>query len=102
MNHFLTFGAGKKFIQAKDRLVIQAEKTGIFDYVVSYIDEDLKEIPDNVKEDLEIHPVRWIDEVLQLSLSEQPELLEDELEIKPAVIAQTGKKGKKKARVVRN
>jgi ATP-dependent Lon protease len=64
--------------------------------------KDLKEIPDNVKEDLEIHPVRWIDEVLQLSLSEQPELLEDELEIKPAVIAQTGKKGKKKARVVRN
>ena len=46
MNHFLTFGAGKKFIQAKDRLVIQAEKTGIFDYVVSYIDEDLKEIPE--------------------------------------------------------
>jgi len=33
---------------------------------------DLKEIPDNVKEDLDIKPVKWIDEVLDLVLTRQP------------------------------
>lgn len=36
-------------------------------------ERDLKEIPDNIKGDLEIHPVRWIDEVLQLALENNPE-----------------------------
>lgn len=44
MNHFLTFGAGQKFIEAKERLVIQAQKTGIFQKIESYIDNDLKQI----------------------------------------------------------
>ena len=30
--------------------------------------KDLEEIPDNVKQDLEIHAVRWIDDVLRLAL----------------------------------
>ncbi|MBO1255337.1 endopeptidase La [Alteromonas sp. 5E99-2] len=30
---------------------------------------DLEEIPDNVKQDLSIHPVQWIDEVLDLALA---------------------------------
>ena len=29
---------------------------------------DLEEIPENVKADLDIHPVQWIDEVLELAL----------------------------------
>ena len=33
---------------------------------------DLKEIPDNIKSELEIKPVRWIDEVLDLVLTRQP------------------------------
>ena len=33
---------------------------------------DLKEIPDNVKNDLDIRPVKWIDEVLNLVLTRQP------------------------------
>ena len=33
---------------------------------------DLKEIPDNIKEDLDIKPVRWIDEVLDIVLTRQP------------------------------
>ncbi|RMH47385.1 MAG: endopeptidase La [Gammaproteobacteria bacterium] len=33
---------------------------------------DLKEIPENVKENLEIVPVKWIDEVLQLALERMP------------------------------
>ncbi len=32
--------------------------------------KDLEEIPDNVKRDLQIFPVRWIDEVLELALQE--------------------------------
>lgn len=34
---------------------------------------DLPEIPDNVKENLEIHPVQWIDDVLNISLQEPVE-----------------------------
>ncbi len=36
---------------------------------------DLKEIPKNLKHGLEIKPVKWIDEVLQLALQRQPEPL---------------------------
>ena len=36
---------------------------------------DLKEIPDNIKDDLEIIPVQWIDEVLEVALSYMPEAL---------------------------
>ncbi|HTP39642.1 MAG TPA: endopeptidase La [Steroidobacteraceae bacterium] len=34
--------------------------------------KDLVEIPDNIKGKLEIRPVRWIEEVLQLALTSQP------------------------------
>ncbi|MCD1628437.1 endopeptidase La [Marinobacter shengliensis] len=34
---------------------------------------DLKEIPENIKESLEIRPVKWIDEVLDIALAYQPE-----------------------------
>jgi len=36
---------------------------------------DLKEIPDNIKADLEIIPVKWIDEVLEVALQRMPEPL---------------------------
>ncbi len=39
---------------------------------------DLKEIPDNIKADLEIRPVKWIDEVLDIALTFQPEPLKEE------------------------
>lgn len=32
---------------------------------------DLKEIPENIKESLEIRPVKWIDEVLDIALAYQ-------------------------------
>ena len=35
--------------------------------------KDLSEIPDNVKNCLEIHPVKWIDEVLEFALEKMPE-----------------------------
>ena len=40
--------------------------------------KDLQEIPDNVKEGLEIIPVKWIDQVLQIALERQPVALTDE------------------------
>ena len=39
---------------------------------------DLKEIPDNIKNDLEICPVKWIDEVLNIALETQPQALSEE------------------------
>ena len=35
-------------------------------------ERDLAEIPDNIKEDLKIVPVKWIDEVLETALQFQP------------------------------
>ena len=34
--------------------------------------KDLVEIPDNIKGNLEIKPVKWIDEVLAVALTQQP------------------------------
>jgi len=39
---------------------------------------DLKEIPDNIKADLEIRPVKWIDEVLAIALERMPEPISDD------------------------
>ncbi|SUX55416.1 endopeptidase La [Chromobacterium vaccinii] len=41
-------------------------------------EKDLVEIPANIKQKLEIHPVKWIDEVLALALERQPEELSQE------------------------
>src|SRR3546814_19583183 len=40
--------------------------------------KDLSEIPDNVKNHLEIIPVRWIDRVLEVALQDLPTPLSDE------------------------
>ncbi|CAH0445710.1 Lon protease [Ralstonia syzygii subsp. syzygii] len=45
--------------------------------------KDLADIPDNVKNSIEIVPVRWIDKVLELALMRKPEPLPEE-EPKPA------------------
>jgi ATP-dependent Lon protease len=37
--------------------------------------KDLKEIPDNIKAEIKIHPVRWIDEVLELALVQKTSAL---------------------------
>lgn len=37
--------------------------------------KDLTEIPDNVKENLDVKPVRWIDEVLEVALTHSPKPL---------------------------
>jgi ATP-dependent Lon protease len=38
---------------------------------------DLAEIPENIKENLDIRPVKWIDEVLEVALSRMPEPLDE-------------------------
>ncbi|MBV7485651.1 endopeptidase La [Bordetella sp. BOR01] len=49
--------------------------------------KDLAEIPDNVKNHLEIVPVRWIDKVLELALERQPEPLAEEDAVKESLVA---------------
>ena len=39
---------------------------------------DLKDIPDNIKKDLQICPVKWIDEVLEIALVSPPTALSEE------------------------
>ena len=49
--------------------------------------KDLQEIPDNVKNGLEIVPVKWIDQVLKVALERMPVPLTDEEMVPPAVVA---------------
>jgi ATP-dependent Lon protease len=57
----------------KEKL-LAAHRGGIKTVIIPKDNErDLEEIPDNVKQDLDIHPVRWIDEVLVLALQDDPE-----------------------------
>ena len=51
--------------------------------------KDLAEIPDNVKQGLEIVPVKWIDKVLSVALERQPVPLTDE-EVAAQLAASTG------------
>ena len=59
---------------------------------------DLAEIPDNIKAELDIKPVKWIDEVWQIALASAPQPLEGEAANKKQPAAKKGKKG---GRVVR-
>jgi len=55
--------------------------------------KDLVEIPDNIKNKLEIVPVKWIDKVLEIALERQPEALpesEEPAPIPPKPDDQTG------------
>ncbi|MBI1285329.1 MAG: endopeptidase La [Thiobacillus sp.] len=49
--------------------------------------KDLTEIPDNIKNKLDIHPVKWIDQVLEFALEHAPEPLPDEPEADSTAIA---------------
>ena len=52
--------------------------------------KDLVEIPDNVKNKLDIHPVKWIEQVLALALEREPEPLP---EIIPAAVPANAEAG---------
>jgi ATP-dependent Lon protease len=49
--------------------------------------KDLAEVPDNVKNKLEIIPVRWIEKVLEVALERQPEPIAEAAPVSVAVTA---------------
>lgn len=56
----------------KEKL-LAALRGGIETVLIPYENErELVEIPKNIKQNLDIRPVRWIDEVLELALEEMP------------------------------
>ena len=62
----------------KEKL-LAAHRGGITTVIIPYDNaRDLKEIPDNIKNDLEICPVKWIDDVLEIALENSPKALSEE------------------------
>lgn len=62
----------------KEKL-LAAHRGGIKTVIIPDENErDLKEIPENIKQALEIRPVKWIDEVLEIALEKMPDPLSDE------------------------
>jgi ATP-dependent Lon protease len=51
--------------------------------------KDLAEIPDNVKNRLDIHPVKWIDNVLEMALERKPEPLPEQRGVAPIPVTET-------------
>jgi ATP-dependent Lon protease len=61
----------------KEKL-LAAHRGGIKTVLIPQGNErDLKDIPDNIKADLDIRPVKWIEEVLELALEFMPKPLSD-------------------------
>jgi ATP-dependent Lon protease len=57
----------------KEKL-LAAHRGGIETVIIPHENErDLVEIPKNIKQDLDIRPVRWIDEVFEIALTRMPE-----------------------------
>ena len=56
----------------KEKL-LAAHRGGVKQVIIPYENEkDLAEIPENIKDDLQIHSVKWMDEVLQVALDRMP------------------------------
>jgi len=62
----------------KEKL-LAARRGGIKTVIIPLENErNLQEVPDNIKESLNIHCVKWVDDVLDLALERRPEPLTDE------------------------
>ena len=62
----------------KEKL-LAAHRGGIKTIIIPKDNEgDLRDIPDNIKADLEIIPVQWVDQVLEIALQYQPTPFSDE------------------------
>ena len=71
----------------KEKL-LAAHRGGITTVVIPKENErDLIEIPDNIKADLTIKPVKWIDEVLEIALESMPKPLSDEDYLAEPIVA---------------
>ena len=73
----------------RTRALLAAQRGGIKTVLIPEENtKDLTEIPDNIKNKLEILPVRWIDRVLEVALERQPEPLPEIVEpVQPASLA---------------
>ena len=81
----------------KEKL-LAAHRGGIKTVLIPEENErDLKEIPDNIKSSLDIRPVKWIDQVLDVALTHQPSpLSEAELEEDLALAEEKNQEGNKR------
>jgi ATP-dependent Lon protease len=83
----------------KEKL-LAARRGGIKTVIIPKENErDLKEIPLNIKEHLNIRPVKWIDEVLALALESMPEPLSDEAFLADTLAAATNSENDDKSRI---
>ena len=82
----------------KEKL-LAARRGGIKTVIIPKENErDLTEVPDNIKQDLNIRPVKWIDEVLGIALESMPEPLSDKEFLADAIAtaAESDSDGKKR------
>ena len=85
----------------KEKL-LAAHRGGIKTVLIPHENErDLVEIPDNIKDSLDIRPVRWIDEVLEVALTSIPEPLASTATDKPDAALVKGKAKARKGNPVR-
>ena len=81
----------------KEKL-LAAHRSGLKNVIIPIENvKDLKEIPDNIKQDLNIKPVRWIDEVLTIALNGYPPKVgRKSKKVKTHLASAVTKKGKNK------
>jgi ATP-dependent Lon protease len=71
----------------KEKL-LAAHRGGITTVIIPEVNKkDLTEIPKNITDALEIHPVRWIDQVLDLALEQPLTPLPEPARVEPASVA---------------
>ena len=58
-------------------------------YLIKENTKDLVEIPDTVKNRLDIHPVKWIEQILELALERKPEPLPETTPLPPVAATPT-------------
>jgi ATP-dependent Lon protease len=62
----------------KEKL-LAAHRGGIKTVIIPIDNQrDLKEIPQNILQDLQVKPVKWVDQVLEIALQSMPESLSDD------------------------
>jgi ATP-dependent Lon protease len=78
----------------KEKL-LAAHRGGVETVVIPIDNEkDLAEIPDNIKGNLKIKPVKWIDEVFEIALAARPTPLPEPVEVlEPGKRRKLGRKG---------
>ena len=62
----------------KEKL-LAAHRGGIKTVIIPHDNQrDFKEIPDNILQNLEVKPVKWFDEVMEIALESMPKPLSDD------------------------